>query len=167
MFIENSNSKKSIWNAPACNQQKQTRQAKAHKYDHISTLSIPIICSITKEKNNFVIHKSIFFCWKHRNLSKRPKISWKMKKQKRSMCIIVISITITLWKRFYTCCLEVGIFQVFLMEAIRSVLDVSSKLMYHRFFWWKRLFTLDNSSKLVYPCFFCWVWVNFIPRSQI
>ena len=59
MFIENSNSKKSIWNAPACNQQKQTRQAKAHKYDHISTLSIPIICSITKE-NNFVIYKSIF-----------------------------------------------------------------------------------------------------------
>ena len=42
------------------NQQKQTRQAKAHKYDQISTLSIPIICSITKE-NNFVIHKSIFF----------------------------------------------------------------------------------------------------------
>ena len=38
----------------------QTRQAKAHKYDHISTLYIPIICPITKE-NNFVIHKSIFF----------------------------------------------------------------------------------------------------------
>ena len=39
---------------------KQTRQAKAHKYDQISTLYIPIICPITKE-NNFVIHKSIFF----------------------------------------------------------------------------------------------------------
>ena len=69
-----------------------------------------------------------------RNLSKRPKVSWKMKKQKRSLCIIVISITRTLWKRFYTCCLEVGIFQVLLMEALRSALDVSSKLVYTYFF---------------------------------
>ena len=132
MFIEKWNSKKSIWNAPARNQQKQTRQAKAHKYDHISTLSIPIICSITKE-NDFVIHKSIFlkgglldqqtvdfflkqilslFSFVMRNLSKRPEISWKTKRQKRSLVL-----------------------------CENASLKFSSKSVFFKFFWWKRFST--------------------------
>ena len=51
---------KNQFETPLLVAKKQTRQAKAHKYDQISTLYIPIICPITKE-NNFVIHKSIFF----------------------------------------------------------------------------------------------------------
>ena len=61
---------------------------------------------VYNEENNFVIHKSIFLkgrlldqhivdflsrekidLFVARNLSKRPTISWKMKKQKRSLCI--------------------------------------------------------------------------------
>ena len=81
-----------------------------------------------------------------RNLSKRPKISWKMKKQKRSLCIIVISIIRTLWKRFYMCCLEVGIFQVLLMEALRS-----ARLMYLRSWCITGSFDENTSLRLIIP----------------